>query len=96
MKLQGKQTSDIFRHALIQVKKCTENNPFFPGTTCFNSSEVDALISSNELLTFSFYTTNPYIREGEEKYISYDIEDSVNLKFDTKNGVEANLLYSEY
>lgn len=94
IELQGKFSSQIFKHYKIGVRKC--NSSIDPNRTCVDNITIDNYLTKNEVFTFNFYFINTITNPGSEKMLDLFLDDRNYFLFTPTDGVTANLFLSTY
>ncbi len=69
--IQGKSKSQTYKYADVSIRKCTDNSPLYPGTTCATQTQMNDFLSKNTYMTLNFYYINSAINGNLQKYKSY-------------------------
>ena len=94
IELQGKYSSDMFKHYKIGVKQC--NDSIDPTRKCVDANKIDKFLNAQETFTFNFYFINTIINPGSSKFLDNYLDDRNYFLFTPADGITANLFISSF
>lgn len=94
IELQGKYSSDMFKHYKIGVKQCNESIDLT--RKCVDANKIDKFLNAQETFTFNFYFINTIINPGSQKFTDNFLDDRNYFLFTPADGITANLFISSY